>query len=623
MYERRWLSSISLLLAAGAFSIEPAFAQTEALEEVTPAPASEEESSAAATSSGTAPSEALPGATDSEGDSTEPSESPSTDAAPETPRSEDSTENSEELETAAESAESTEGAASETESAQQRATATKKKPRKDSIPDLRGAFRPTQRSTLGLDPGSPQAVGTVGGTTPSFGEKPTNKHDWLFDIHGYLLLPLRVGMNERTDPAPGQKKLVLHTPPSVPGNYSSFEYTGVNPDPWSQLNFSYGSSNVTATVIVAARTISNANGYFNPPDQLGINDAFITFHPGGSKDESFAINVGAFASRYGIMGQYDLGAYGTSLIGRVSGVGAAGTGRFKLGSVKMAAEAGLMGQLTKAPVGVEPAGWNGYTDPNVGTSFAAHAHLGAELSESVELGGHLIHTFSQDDRATNTTQKDGSISVYGADARFSMKRFGHLYLGYAHTEARTSRAVSSVIRVLGAPGGAGLMNEYFGERSEGTGSLDTFGLQYDFSLGNFSRYPKPFDGKGPDLVVSAFTVGTIASSPVEESDGVMKLKYGVAGTYSFLSWLGAGARYDLVMRDASDADAHHAIVSPRLVFKSDWGARDQVVLQYSRYFYGDSVTAAPPLGAPTDGEGALPSSSPDENVVSLTASMWW
>jgi hypothetical protein len=49
----------------------------------------------------------------------------------------------------------------------------------------------------------------------------------------------------------------------VPGNnFESFDYTGVLPDPWVQLNFSYGNPVVTATVIVAARSI--AAGPFDP-----------------------------------------------------------------------------------------------------------------------------------------------------------------------------------------------------------------------------------------------------------------------------------------------------------------------------------------------------------------------
>lgn len=487
-----------------------------------------------------------------------------------------------------------------------------------SVPDLRGAPRATQRDTIGLDPGAPQGVTIPGGITPSFGQRSVSSTDWVFDIHGFLMLPLRVGINSRENAGPGQKQTVLHTPPVVPGEYSTFEFTGVTPDPWAQLNFSYGNRDVTATVIIAARSIINANGYFDPADMLGINDAFITFHPKADGPTRFKVNVGAFANRYGNMGEYDLGQYGTSLIGRVSGIGATGTGEFLLAGLKTAFEVGVMGQLNKSPVGVEPAGWNGFTDPNAGTSFAVHGHLAVKPVESVELGAHAIYTFAQDDRATVGTQKDGSIGVYGLDARLTLKQFGHLYVGYAFTNASTARSVSSVIRVLNAPGGYGLMREYFGLESEGTGQLNTIGAQYDFSLGNALRAPKAFNGKAPDLVLSAFGIGAVVSSPDPAYDGVFKLKYGGAATYAFFPFLATGIRYDRVLSDTNDDSLTYAVVSPRLIFKSGWSSRDQVVLQYSGYFYGSNV--APVVGYPL---GKDPTVRPDAHVVSMTASIWW
>jgi hypothetical protein len=488
----------------------------------------------------------------------------------------------------------------------------------EAVPDLRGKEKPTQRGTIGLEPGAPQAAAMAGGVTPAFGRSSANDSDWVFDIHGYLQLPLRVGLNERTEAGEGQKVTVLHTPPVIPGTYGTFEYTSLIPDPWAQLNFSYGNRDVTATVIIAARTVSNANGYFNPADQLGINDAFVTFHPHSQDKHKINVHVGAFANRYGIMGEYDMGRYGTPLTARVAGVGATATGRFDLGSMDLSAEAGVMGPLNKAPVGVEPAGWNGFTDANAGTTLALHGHAALGITSEVTLGVHGIRAFAQDDRATTTTQKDGSIDVYGADLRLSMKRYGHLFVGYAFTNATTARSVSGVMRVLNAQGGLGLMEEYFGLASEGTGQLNTFGGQYDLSIGNLLRYPQKFRGDAPDVVVSGFGLGTLVDSPVPEFDGVLKLKYGGEVTYAFLPWLGTGIRYDRVMPDVDDSTQTHAAVSPRLFFKSDWASRDQVVLQYTRYFYGSNTAVVD--GYPPAKDYSV---IPDKDVISLTAQMWW
>ncbi len=315
------------------------------------------------------------------------------------------------------------------------------------------AVFPPPRTTLGLSPGAPDIPAFPGGVTPVFGSEAQKTKEWQFSFHGLAMIPLRFGFNKREDPGDGQKETVMHAPPRVPGEFETFGYTAIVPEPWTQLNFSYGNQTVMATVIVAARTVTNANGYFDPPDMLGINDAFLTF---GMRKEKLRLqmNIGAFADRYGNMGEHDLGRYGTPLIARVSGTGLTGTLLYEMGRVTLVGEAGFQGQLNKAPVGVEPAGWNGFADPNVGSSYAGHGHLGVNIGKRLELGGHIISAFNRDDRATPGDLPDGRVLIGAADVRVTAGRFGHLYLGYAHTDANTAETVSNVVRVLNAPGGA-------------------------------------------------------------------------------------------------------------------------------------------------------------------------
>jgi hypothetical protein len=61
-----------------------------------------------------------------------------------------------------------------------------------------------------------------------------------------------------------------------------------------------------------------------------------------------------------------------------------------------------------------------------------------------------------------------------------------------------------------------------------------------------------------------------------------------------------------------------SVVSPRLIFRTDWQATDQVVLQYSHWINGSQTTIRtgyPPREDPT--------ASPDTDMISLSASMWW
>ena len=476
---------------------------------------------------------------------------------------------------------------------------------------------------MGLSPGAPQTATLAGGVTPAFGTVSQRAEDWRFDLHGLVLMPLRMGINTRLRPGSQQKKTVLHSPPLVPGDLTSFEYTAVSPDPWVQLNFSYGNRDVTATVIVAARAATAAVAYFNPPDQLGIDDAFLTFRLPASDQVKLSLDVGAFVNRYGNMGEYDLGRYGTPLIARVGGVGFTGSGTADLGGgFDLAFDAGMMGQLNKSPVGMEPAGWNDFADANVGTSYAAHGHVSLGYEGKAQLGFHSIYAFVQDDRATGREGKDGNIGTTGGDLRLTVGRFGHLYAGIGHTRAHRSRSVSGVVRILNAPGGPGLMAEYFGPLSGGTGKLTVAGAQYDFSLGNALRYPRRFDANGPDLIMSVFGIyAHVADSPDTaflDFYGRDKLKYGGEIAYSALSWLALSGRYDRVILNVDDAHQTHAILTPRLIFHSNWNSQDQVVLQYSHYMDGNRVAVKngyPPVRDPT--------LRPDQDVVSLIASMWW
>ena len=72
--------------------------------------------------------------------------------------------------------------------------------------------------------------------------------------------------------------------------------------------------------------------------------------------------------------------------------------------------------------------------------------------------------------------------MFGADLNLTAGRAGHLYLGVARTQATNAAPVSGAIEILNARGGPELIENYLGPASNGTGSLTTFGAQYDLSL---------------------------------------------------------------------------------------------------------------------------------------------
>lgn len=487
-----------------------------------------------------------------------------------------------------------------------------------SAPDVANAADKEKRPELPrlqLDPGEPQ-VRSAPPATP-FGIPPATSKEYVLDFHGYLLLPMRLGLHERENPGPGQAETVLHSPPLIPQEYRSFEYTAVVPEPWVQLNFTYGNSVVAGTAILAATTATEAEAVYDPVRQLGVSDAFVTFNLSEPLGTPFRVRAGAMSNRYGAMGAFDSGRYATPLIARVNSVGETITAGFELGDSTLVIEQGIGGQLGRRPSGLVSSGWNGFADPDTGSSFVGHLHAGLNLGGRLQLGAHYINAWSQDDQHLDGTLRDGRITVLGAEARLTAGRYGHLYVGAARTLAADARVVSGIIEILNARGGPGLINEYLGPDSGGNGALTTVGAQYDMSLSRLF-YEEDYEGKNPDVLLSLFGIGTQVESDDADHDGVLKLKAGGEVTYNLLSWFGTSARFDHVRLDSERDNRAFNVYTARLLFHTDWLSRDEFALQYSHFTYGRMVYVRRGYPPVVD-----PSVNPDRHVLALSATFWW
>ena len=496
--------------------------------------------------------------------------------------------------------------------------------------------------SFGLDPATPQIASLPGGTMPAFGQRSLSEDEWRFDFHGLLIAPMNMGINTRANEGiatgPGQTNLVLHAPPTVPDNLQTFSHTGVVPTTYAQLNFSEGNSIVSANVSIEARQANVSESFLEPADQLGITDVYLSWLPPiPDKRVRFQLLAGAFTTRYGSPGEYDEGRYGTPLIAQISGVGQLGTFHYAASrDWVFMAEEGFHGQTNKAQVSITPDVWNDFADPGTGSTFVAHAHVGAAYARKLTVGAHFIRAFTLDDRI-GPNEPDGRINIFAGDVRLGLGRFGSFYAAYSYTSALQARAVSRVISVLNTQGGPGLMQEYLGPNSDGTGTLNTVGAQYNVSIGKLVSYPVPFSGDGPDLVLSLFGMFTHVTSadtgffdnenrdpvtgmvvPLGPWNGANKVKFGAEGTYSLLSWLAASLRFDYVDPFTTESAFGFSEISPRLIFHSDWQSTDQIVLQYTHWFYGN-LTPVQTGEPPTYNFGTVP----DPNMISLSASIWW
>lgn len=479
---------------------------------------------------------------------------------------------------------------------------------------------------LGLSPGEPQ-VRSAPPAIP-YGT-PADSKESVLDFHGYMLLPLRISVLKRPDPQEGQSGTSLHSPPVIPQERQRFEFTGAIPQPWIQFNLAYGNRTVSATAIAVAESATDASGFFVPVDQLGINDAFITINLSDTVHSPFELKLGAFTGRYGFMGMYDAGRYATPLIARTNSIGETITASFDFGDTVLTLEEGLGGQLGRPERGAAPSAWNDFgwlgaagtpsedAPAGVGSSLVSHIHAGFTFHQLVQIAGHYITAWSQDDRAAVEAIPDGRINVLGAEMRLMGGRFGHFYLGGARTQAVNAAIVSGVVEILNARGGPELIEQYLGPESGGDGALNTFGAQYDLSVSRL-LYGDRFTGRSPDLRLSLFGVGTAVQSDDPDFDGVTKLKAGTEITYTPLSWFGVSGRFDHVRPDSGDDRLAMTILSPRLLFHTDWLSRDELVLQYSRFIYGGDVFVY--AGFPPVPDRSI---YPDEHVFSLSGSFWW
>jgi hypothetical protein len=458
---------------------------------------------------------------------------------------------------------------------------------------------------LGLAPGIPQVSALAGGFSPAYAPGEEDMSEWHADFHGFLTMPLNIGLNKRSGGVTDdQYKTVMHAPPMVPEYRDAFSYTSVVPSPYAQLNFSYGNPEVSANVIIQARSAATGSSYFDASTAGGVSDAFVTFTPQDiHKKVQLVAHVGAFTNRYGVMGQYDEGRYGTPLFARTNGVGENIISMIDLGDFDLELQHGFQGQIDKAPLGIVPGDWNDYADPNLGTSFVHHVHAGLTYKNFATLGGHYMNVWTADDRANMGDIPDGKINLVGGDLRLTMGRYGHLFFGATSVDAQDSNLGTSFVHHVHA----GLTYKNFA----------TLGGQYDLSVAR-ALYGDLFYGESPDIVLSAFMQRVSVKSDDENFDGIDKQKFGVEAGYSFLPWMAASLRFDAIAQDMNDVDESSSVISPRIIFRSDWQARDQVVLQYSKYIYGDEVYVR--TGTPAELDPAV---NPDEDVVSLSATMWW
>jgi len=514
---------------------------------------------------------------------------------------------------------------------------------------------------LSLDPNAPQQgapVIPIEVVVPQ--QEESGSTEWKFDVTGYFRAPLRMswGPPTKADPsAPGvDAGTQFRTPPLVPDwNYIDWRYTNSMVGPWTELNFHYGNNRVKATVQIASYNLTDA-GYRRLEANLGINQSFLTINFPELWDENsrFFLTVGGFTNRYGAAGRYDGGKYETYLFGRTHVAGGTGTVEYDVSDFTASVEGGFGGKLEPIPF-IQPAAnpsqnlpWNPYPGPVPQEStFVAHIHGGLAYKKLALLGLHYIDTFANDNERAGGYRQNATpfftmrtsdiakphIIVYGADLKWLTPLYGDGYLGYAHLDAKNAEFLGDAIETIHSFGGWQLHDNYFGPagtyypNSPATGKIDTIYFQEVYSLGQLFRYPAAFWGDGPDLIASVFAMWNKVSGAQPGNYNHARLKGGAELTYLPISWFGVGGRYDLVSPNLDDGTQKFSVFSPRIILRTAFVTHEQILFQYSRYFYDRNAAISQ---FPYNGGSANYPNNPnaqalgaDKNAFTMAAIIWF
>ncbi|HXI55973.1 MAG TPA: hypothetical protein VNO55_07935 [Polyangia bacterium] len=479
---------------------------------------------------------------------------------------------------------------------------------------------------LGLSPYAPQTPGLPGGFTVPF-SAPAPTDDWNFNFWGYMSASLRVGRGSRDFTSADQSTTTLHTFPRIVDAYGMFNGTNAPQGSWVDLTFEYGNSRVTSHVKISTWKPTVGSDWTPLGSQNLFQEAYLSFKiPVG--DVNLNWRVGAFTNTYGSLGQYDVGRYNAPLIGSPFGVGETLTGQYDLGSnYTLFLEDGLMGRLGKAPVGAPPiVSIDGAFNSSIPSSWVQHAHAGIARHGIIPLvlGLHYLYNWAQDERdqqddprtpfVDESRRPDPHMSVFGADFRMIDNYLGNGAIAASYADAHYATLLTGM-NFFGAYNGEQMTKRFFGPQGGGTAKMLVVGFEYNLSWGRLLRYPVDLGPNGPEFITSFFVDYAQVNSKDPDFDKRKLLKFGTELTYRCFPWLALSARFDRVQPNSKDSEESFTVISPKLIFKTDWMSHEQVTLAYTRWLYGAHTHSEFPNDFT---RGQL-----DTDMFALTFGLWW
>jgi hypothetical protein len=295
-------------------------------------------------------------------------------------------------------------------------------------------------------------------------------------------------------------------------------------------------------------------------------------------------------------------------------------------SLSVILEHGVMGRTGKFSPGEGPNVWDHEPSSSEPSGFVQHVHAGFSLTGDVPFQGglHYLTNWTQDERDQTDDPKtpfineryrpDSRMNVYGADLRMINNYLGNGAIAVSYADMKYAHLLTGM-NYFGADSGELLTKRLLGQQGGGTGKVLIVGAEYNFSWGKFLWYPDAFWGDGPDLINSVFADVVKVKSDDPNFDGKLIYKLGTEATYRMLPWFAASCRFDHVAPNSKDKKETFNVISPKLIFRSNWNSHEQVVLSYTRWLYGAHTHGE----APND---FMPSEL-DNQMLALNFGMWW
>ena len=432
---------------------------------------------------------------------------------------------------------------------------------------------------------------------------------WRFGYNGYFRAPMRVGMGSRTA-GPGQSSTTFHSPLVPDDQYLSWQHTKHANRDWAELFFSYGNSWAKGVVAIQGYNFVDA-GSADWHANFGIGQGWIEITPYlPAENVRLKMKAGSFWNRYGSAGRYDAGEYDTFIVGRTHAMGE--TTRLEIDLEGQPITIGLEhGIGTKKP---DPSIYN-----TARFTLLHHMHADIVYDQNISFGLHFMDSWSQSEplvtgpqanwiypgpataQYQGINQPDGSMKVFGAEARFDMPDvFGYFWAGASYISLKDAVTVAPAIEVIHSYGGGeynmGVTGNYLdsdacrwqssrdGSRcSGGNGSVLTVAGQYEEKVGDLLG-ESPF-GEGQDLTIKLYGMWNKIKSDDINQDGVTKLKVGTDWKFDVFPVMAVGTRFDYLFPNSRIKQQNFGVLSPRIELRSSFVTHETIAFQYSRYLY--------------------------------------